>query len=139
MENGGIPLEQSGTDGDSSANECHFSDHNLTTTMNDDDGPLDPLEPTLDLYFIGIEGGPVKIGVSTDICGRIASLQTACPYPLKLEALLLGGGHMERSYHQQFASARMQGEWFHRTDEVRREIARLSEMWDLDIPPTIEG
>ena len=78
------------------------------------------------VYFIGWEGGPVKIGVASDTVTRLRTLQTACPYPLKTLAISGGGILRERAYHRRFAASRLEGEWFARTPELEDEIARLN-------------
>ena len=77
-------------------------------------------------YFIGSDGGPVKIGYSVDVAGRFKSIQSCSPVPLRLLATVGGGEAREAAYHIQFASARLHGEWFSRTPEIEAEIGRLA-------------
>lgn len=79
------------------------------------------------VYFLGWEGGPVKIGVAGDMAARLTTLQTACPYRIRIEALAKGGVPTEREYHKRFASSRLHGEWFERCPEIEAEIERLSQ------------
>lgn len=79
------------------------------------------------VYFIGWRDGPVKIGMADKINGRLAQLQTACPYDLHVWASTAGGMMRERELHRQFAKHRMRGEWFARVPEIEAEIARLSQ------------
>jgi hypothetical protein len=78
------------------------------------------------VYFIGWEGGPVKIGVSRSPVVRLYEAQTFCPYPLKVFAVCNGGPVQERIYHKRFAARRLNGEWFERCPEIEAEIARLN-------------
>ena len=78
-------------------------------------------------YFIGPEGGAIKIGFSTDPDERLYRLQTSHPERLHLWAEATGGKKQERAYHAQFADAWIAGEWFTRTPEIEAEIARLQE------------
>jgi hypothetical protein len=67
------------------------------------------------VYFIQSgDDGPIKIGLTTKpVCGRLAALQTASPYPLALLAVLWPDDPMdERSIHAHFRPLRMMGEWF---------------------------
>lgn len=68
------------------------------------------------VYFIqGSEGGPIKVGFTTDIKGRVAGLQTANPDRLAVIAFLPGATRqVEQSLHAEFAHARLPGgsEWF---------------------------
>jgi hypothetical protein len=78
------------------------------------------------VYFIGWEGGPVKIGVAGEPEVRRTTLQTACPYTLRVEALTTGGVHTERDYHSRFSAHRLRNEWFERSPEIQAEIDRLN-------------
>lgn len=78
------------------------------------------------VYFIGWDDGPVKIGVAGDPKIRLATLQTACPYDLRIEAVTTGGITTEREYHCRFAGHRLRNEWFARAPEIQAEIERLN-------------
>ncbi|MGH7134622.1 MAG: GIY-YIG nuclease family protein [Pirellulales bacterium] len=56
---------------------------------------------------------------------RLASLQTACPHPLKLLAKVEGGRTLEASLHARLADFHLGGEWFHLAKPVRALIERL--------------
>lgn len=62
------------------------------------------------VYFIqSSDGGPIKIGKSSNPKRRLANLQTARSDKL----LLLGTSNLpEESLHQRFADLRLNGEWF---------------------------
>jgi len=78
------------------------------------------------VYFIQSErGGPVKIGISTNVQGRLASLQTGFPYPLKVLATTPGGEGIEKGLHDIFAEHRLSGEWFKPEKELMDLITRL--------------
>lgn len=78
-----------------------------------------------DLYFIGADEGPVKIGVAQHPEKRLRQLQTAYPFPLKLLAVVKGAAPQEPEYHGRFAAHRLRGEWFERCPEILAEIERL--------------
>lgn len=74
------------------------------------------------VYVIGtmVDGrlsAPVKVGVTTDVSGRLATLQTGSSRPLGLlyalglpnRLLALG---LERTFHLAQAERRLAGEWF---------------------------
>lgn len=64
------------------------------------------------VYFIS-SGEAIKIGISTDVVGRMRSLQTASPYPLRLMAFLPGATPRDEAMlHRKFAHLRLEGEWF---------------------------
>lgn len=71
------------------------------------------------VYFIQQgEDGPVKIGYTTSIQNRLASLQTGSPYELKLLGFYEGTIEQEKTLHQLFAEERINGEWFDPTPEL---------------------
>lgn len=78
------------------------------------------------VYFIGGDIGPVKIGKAMRPEGRLRDLQCGYPYELKVLALVEGGAGVEEGYHRQFGSCRLSGEWFERTPEIEAEIERLN-------------
>lgn len=85
-----------------------------------------PDEPQhADLYFIGGDEGPIKIGVSNDPQRRLKGLQTGYPYPLQILATIEGGAMLEIEYHERFAEHRLHGEWFAPHPDILAEIERL--------------
>lgn len=78
-----------------------------------------------DLYFIVSAGGPIKIGVSSDVEGRLRTLQTAHPYKLEVACVIEGGWELEPHYHARFAEHRLHGEWFSPHQDITDEIERL--------------
>lgn len=83
---------------------------------------------TRSVYFMGWKGGPVKIGLADNVKVRRDTLQVACPYPLDILAVTVGGLRAELEYHRQFKEHRLRGEWFERAPEIETEIARLNDM-----------
>jgi hypothetical protein len=88
--------------------------------------PSGPAAPQ-DVYFIGSENGPIKIGISANPRARLGNLQTGHHDRLDLLATCEGGMDREKKYHQQFAAHRINGEWFERTPEIEAEINRLNQ------------
>ena len=66
------------------------------------------------LYVIGAEDGPLKIGISTDVGGRLAALQSHSPHALVAHHQAQPGDArlVERVAHQLLAAKRVRGEWF---------------------------
>lgn len=87
-----------------------------------------PPEPGEQVYFIGSIEGPVKIGRSVAVQARLATLQTGCPTPIHILAVVDGGRLLERAYHEHFANDRLHGEWFRMSEALRLEIKRHA--WD---------
>lgn len=67
------------------------------------------------VYFIqSKDGGPIKIGCTTDVEKRRATLQTAHATELRVLATMRGGHRVEKSLHEGFTNDRVRhnGEWF---------------------------
>lgn len=73
----------------------------------------------MSVYFItNREQNVCKIGVARNVKARLASLQTASPAKLTLEAALPGSVELEQDLHARFSACRLKGEWFAITDEL---------------------
>jgi hypothetical protein len=70
-----------------------------------------------------------KIGKTNDPQGRLASLQTASPYKLKLEHVFKADNATaaEETLHRYFDEKRMAGEWFQLSKEERETLMRVTE------------
>ena len=83
------------------------------------------------LYVIGREEGPVKVGITNSLTGRISAIQTGCPFRIKLlhaqpmrnrdHALL-----HERWFHASYEEKRLHGEWFDLEYELAVEMIETS-------------
>jgi len=78
------------------------------------------------VYFMGWDGGPIKIGLSDNVRARRDMLQVSCPYDLIIYAVTDGGLQGELAYHRRFRDHHLRGEWFERCPELEAEIDRLS-------------
>jgi hypothetical protein len=94
----------------------------------------------MSVYFIRC-GDHIKIGRSVDPWGRLASLQTANPFPLEMLALSPGGGEFETGLHEAFSDDNTNGEWFRVTDRllafidgIRETFPKLQERPSILIP-----
>lgn len=58
------------------------------------------------------DGGPCKIGHTSDVSRRLANMQISTHAQLRLVAVYEGGEPEERALHKQFAAVRLRGEWF---------------------------
>jgi hypothetical protein len=74
------------------------------------------------VYFIQVRG-MVKIGFSSMILNRMSKLASSSPTRVQVLAIMLGGRDTERKIHETLATDRIKGEWFRRSDDVRRMIA----------------
>jgi hypothetical protein len=82
-----------------------------------------PLPPPAALpslvYFIQRgEDGPVKIGHSKNVRGRLSALQTGIPERLRVLGVLDGGKAEEQRLHRYFGAYCIQGEWFKPVPEL---------------------
>ena len=65
------------------------------------------------VYFIQPEaGGLIKIGYARNVYFRLSDLQTGCPIRLRVLGIIPAARSREKEIHQQFNSARQDGEWF---------------------------
>ena len=85
-----------------------------------------PQAKTGTIYFVGPEGGPIKIGFAGRLSFRLRDLQLANAYPLTVLASVDGPPSLERDYHRRFAEHRLHGEWFSPHPEILAEIERLA-------------
>jgi hypothetical protein len=76
------------------------------------------------VYFVA-GGTCIKIGISTNIKSRFASLQTSSGEDLRLLATIPGGIALEREIHARLDGYRKRGEWFLDCAEVRAAIVDL--------------
>lgn len=76
------------------------------------------------VYFIQAAGGPIKIGVTTDINQRLRELQVANPLPLVTLGTIPGTQALERELHLKLTQHRIRGEWFKPDDEVLAVLLR---------------
>jgi len=81
---------------------------------------------TVTIYFVGPEGGPIKIGHAARLDFRMKDLRTMNAYPLIIHATVEGPMRLEREYHRRFAAHRLHGEWFSPHEDILAEIAHLS-------------
>lgn len=87
-----------------------------------------PLSPT---HLVGIDpdapgvvyfaycGGRIKIGYSTDVANRMATLATSSPMPVTLLLTIRGSEEDEHLYHEMFADDRAHLEWFRLSLDLR--------------------
>ena len=68
----------------------------------------------------------IKIGIARDPKRRLRSLQTGNPAQLRILAAFAGDADLEHAIHTKFESTRIGGEWFCKTDELKKFIERLA-------------
>lgn len=77
---------------------------------------LHKVSPDRGVYVVGVPGGPVKVGIATDIASRLSGIQTGCTEKLKVYVFIDGLGHrareIERECHRRLDQHRIKGEWF---------------------------
>ncbi|MCC9312352.1 GIY-YIG nuclease family protein [Kitasatospora sp. RB6PN24] len=81
-------------------------------------------EPTSSCVYViaGAASGPVKIGCTTDLQRRLATLQCGSPIKLQLLATFAGGRELEAALHRLLATHRLEGEWFDLADKDPVEL-----------------
>lgn len=78
------------------------------------------------VYLISSESH-LKIGFTTDITKRMASLKTGSATKLRLEAVVKADRAYEKHLHAKFAKYRAEGEWFEKCDEILAEFTHRKE------------
>lgn len=85
------------------------------------------------VYLVGVAGhsGVVKIGIASHVKKRVRSLQTSCPFPIKLlkSWMCTDARSLEELLHSKYAKYRQSGEWFHLPDD---ELTTLLSVEALD-------
>jgi hypothetical protein len=88
------------------------------------------------VYLITDYEGDLKIGYAKDVRNRVKDVQTSNKRPVQLAACLPGGKPHEGDLHRRFASLRIRGEWFHRTDHLESfvdEVQTLLNEWKKEV------
>lgn len=82
---------------------------------------------SLRVYFVqSEETGAIKIGQTTNIASRVATLQTANAGKLRLLATCFGGDGEEQRLHRAYRHLRTNGEWFQPAPELLAYIAEIA-------------
>jgi hypothetical protein len=88
------------------------------------------------LVYLVKAGLHYKIGRTKDLQRRVMAIQTSQPFPVKVihAWTVVNGAAVEGYLHQKFNATKMEGEWYHLTQD---DVSRLLEIeaWDVDVPP----
>jgi hypothetical protein len=107
--------------------------HRLSMSKRRNYGPHSIARCGLVTYFVQrIDGGPIKIGITTDIRHRLSSLQGAVPTTLVCIALVRGD--REDELHARFHHLRICGEWFEPGPELLEFIRTEATPEDIRCP-----
>ena len=80
------------------------------------------------VYIIRCDlSGMSKIGVTTNVARRFATIQAHSPTQLRIIATLRGGLSLEQELHSKFRAYRRHGEWFALPAEALTELAALGD------------
>lgn len=82
--------------------------------------PEEPITPSIVYLIQGVSGGPIKIGLTTDLDARLKAL--TYHEPLRVLATVPGVRADEMALHKRFAHCRVHGEWFEPTDDLMEFI-----------------
>ena len=80
------------------------------------------------VYFMRPEGfdGPVKIGCTKDLPGRLRSAACWSPFPLEVIATIEGDYDLEHRFHALFAADHDRLEWFRWSNEMSAVVAAIN-------------
>lgn len=73
------------------------------------------------LYFMHVEGSDlIKIGISKNPLNRLKGICGSCPYPVRIDVLVINGAIYERPIHQLLYEADLHshGEWFRKEGQA---------------------
>ena len=85
------------------------------------------------VYFIQEHTGLIKIGWSISPSKRLASLQTANAYPLKLIGFIPSNDiTLEKKIHDKLHSFRVNGEWFNITEKQVESLIKIYSPMDRE-------
>lgn len=91
------------------------------------------------VYFIRCNsGGLIKIGYSTDLPARLASLGHANAGGVSLLASAPGGNVAESRIHAMFREDRVRGEWFRPSANLLEFVAKVRDCGSLLFGPAVE-
>ncbi|TXH12403.1 MAG: hypothetical protein E6R03_12895 [Hyphomicrobiaceae bacterium] len=89
------------------------------------------------VYVVSALGGPIKVGIATDVWVRVWQLQTGNHLPLTLEVVCYPEGRsakqVELAVHQEFHARCIRGEWF--SLSVEEAVAFLEKFGRVTKPP----
>lgn len=99
----------------------------------------DVMSETNYIYVIGQEEGPVKVGITSDLIGRLRSMQTGSAFKLKLLYAMPcldrdNAREHERAFHDVWAEDRLEGEWFNLPAHLAIEGVQTGfqhEQWEI--------
>lgn len=81
------------------------------------------------VYFVECPAtNAIKVGVSSNVAARVASLQTANSTPLTILLTIPGDREQESRLHGRFRHERVSGEWFRNDGDLRKLIAALCDL-----------
>lgn len=86
------------------------------------------------IYFVQIVTGPIKIGFTTNLEGRLEALRTASPGGLTLLTTICGTLGAESYLHHMFAKDRISGEWFTPTTALLDVIEQAQQYGNICVP-----
>lgn len=78
------------------------------------------------VYVIGNEHMKIcKIGYSVNPHKRISAIQTGCPYPIEIIAIVKGSREMEKALHRKYVMYKTSGEWFRYEGKLKESIKQI--------------
>lgn len=86
------------------------------------------------VYFAQAASGPVKIGFTTDLDGRMSALRTSSATPIVVLTTVEGDKRTEHYFHGMLEEHRTYGEWFAPVRPVFAAIERVQEWGEARIP-----
>lgn len=107
--------------------ECSWFDLSGPCVELPEREPMPPFIPQGRVYFVQAVRAPkrIKVGFSSNVDVRFASLRSACPYNIRMLGHIRGTRVTEAALHEFLRPYRTHGEWFENRRDVRVVLARL--------------
>lgn len=87
------------------------------------------------IYFVqAVTGGPIKIGVASNVYTRLKGIQTGSPVKLQIIAFVPDDDprFLEGLLHERFAQFRLEGEWFQEHEALTELVKKAERRYPLE-------
>jgi hypothetical protein len=104
-------------------------DLKILATEGEADAPLTVTAQAAEelVYFAeGVGLDRIKIGVTTNVPRRVATIDAHSPVPVRLLGVEGDGRAREAALHREFARFRVRGEWFEAVTPLRQHIEQFA-------------
>ncbi len=83
------------------------------------------LEGQFVYVFVNYFSNVCKIGYSANPIKRLNTIQTGCPFKLKMIVVVKGNRSVEKALHKKYKKYKTNGEWFNYKEELKEAIEKI--------------